>query len=55
MASSTNATSVTRLHRSSASLNCVMLTLTTIAEAVITMLPLTSAWPVSCTICCWSP
>ena len=42
-ASSTNATSVTRLHRSSLTLNWVTLTLTTIAEAVMMMLPFTSA------------
>ena len=54
-ASSTNATSVTRLHRSSSTLNWVTLTLMTIAEAVMMMLPLTSAWPVSCVICCCSP
>ncbi len=54
-ASSTNATSVTRLHRSSSTLNCVTLTLMTMAEAVMMMLPFTSACPVSCVICCWSP
>ena len=42
-ASSTNATSVTRLQRSSSTLNWVTLTLMTMADAVMMMLPLTSA------------
>ena len=42
-ASSTNATSVTRLQRSSSTLNCVTLTLMTMADAVMMMLPFTSA------------